>query len=240
MGIKRSPFFIYIYFEIQSTLIIMTDKAKEQLEHLSEIRNLMAESTQFLSLSGLSGVFSGIYALVGAYLVRTDFFEILNPRFVELNNQNPLEYAKGLMWERIMFLLGVAAGVLLLSLLTGYLLTAQKAKKQGKNMFGKTAIKMVVNLFIPLMAGGIFCLALIKQGYIGAVAPATLIFYGVALINASKYTYRDIRYLGLCEIGLGLISAFFMGYGLWFWALGFGVLHIIYGLTMYMKYDRKA
>jgi hypothetical protein len=44
--------------------------------------------------------------------------------------------------------------------------------------------------------------------------------------------------LGICEIGLGLIASIYMGYGLLFWAVGFGVLHIIYGIVMYMKYER--
>jgi hypothetical protein len=59
------------------------------------------------------------------------------------------------------------------------------------------------------------------------------------LINASKYTFNDIRYLGFCEIILGLGAAVYVGYGLYFWALGFGILHIIYGAMMYYKYERK-
>jgi uncharacterized membrane protein HdeD (DUF308 family) len=67
---------------------------------------------------------------------------------------------------------------------------------------------------------------------------ATLVFYGLALINASKYTVRDVFYLGICEIVLGVLSMFLTGFTLLFWALGFGILHILYGTIMYFKYDK--
>ena len=66
-----------------------------------------------------------------------------------------------------------------------------------------------------------------------------LIFYGLALINSSKYTFFEIRYLGIAEIVLGLIASVFVSSGLILWAAGFGLLHIIYGIIMYYKYERK-
>jgi hypothetical protein len=77
---------------------------------------------------------------------------------------------------------------------------------------------------------------LLLKGYIGIVAPLTLIFYGLALVNASKYTLSEVRWLGLTQILLGLAAAHFIGYGLVFWALGFGLVHILYGLVMHYKY----
>ena len=97
---------------------------------------------------------------------------------------------------------------------------------------------MLVNLAIPLLTGGIFCIALIWHGKIGLIAPAMLIFYGLSLINASKYTIGDTRYLGYMEVVLGLISCFFIGYGLLFWAVGFGFFNIAYGLFMYYTLEK--
>ncbi|MFT7612987.1 MAG: hypothetical protein ACI9J3_001955 [Parvicellaceae bacterium] len=215
----------------------MTDQAKEQLEHLSEIRDLMKESSQFLSLSGLSGVFAGIYALVGAGLVWTDFIELLSAKSLD-----PLRSAGAMtvnaIWFKLGYFLLVGLSVLAASLITGFILTARKAKKNNRKLLDTAAKKLILNLFIPLALGGMFCLGLIYHGYIGAVAPATLVFYGMALLNAGKYTYRDIRYLGICQMAIGVGSIFFMGQGLYFWAFGFGVLHIIYGLAMYFKYER--
>lgn len=92
---------------------------------------------------------------------------------------------------------------------------------------------------IPLFAGGLFCFAMMLNGSAIMVSSVMLLFYGLALLNSSKYTMTDIRYLSYIEIALGLMAAFVPGYGLFFWALGFGVLHIIYGSIMWFKYDRN-
>ncbi|MDC3338314.1 hypothetical protein OAW23_10605 [Flavobacteriales bacterium] len=216
----------------------MENKTKEQLEQLSEIRDMMKESTQFLSLSGMSGVFAGLFALIGAALVWTDFFQMLEPGYFD-----DISVKDGsLNWKMLIkvgYLLTVGCGVLLLSLVVGFVLTAKKARKHGRKLFDFAAKKLLLNLFIPLLLGGVFCVALVLNGYVGAVAPATLMFYGLALLNAGKYTYRDIRYLGICEMTLGVIAMIFMGNGLYFWACGFGIFHVIYGLAMFIKYDRS-
>ena len=129
--------------------------------------------------------------------------------------------------------------VLALSISTAYLFSNRKAKKDGHSLFDHTAIRVLINLAIPLVAGGVFCMALLYHGAIVYIAPAMLLFYGLALINASKYTYDDIRYFGICEIVLGLINAFNLGNGLIYWSLGFGVLHIVYGAVMWVKYEKK-
>jgi hypothetical protein len=97
----------------------------------------------------------------------------------------------------------------------------------------------IINLFIPLFVGGVFCMILLSHHLIYLIAPTTLLFYGLALFNAGKYTLKEVRYLGLTEMLLGLFASYYAGYGLLFWALGFGILHIIYGTVMYFKYERS-
>jgi hypothetical protein len=128
--------------------------------------------------------------------------------------------------------------VLTLALTFGVYFTFRKAKKNNQTIWNSSSKRLFANLLLPLMTGGIFCLILFYHGMIGLIAPATLIFYGLALINAGKYTLHDIKYLGVLEIILGLIASIYIGYGLLFWALGFGVLHIIYGTLMYFKYEK--
>ncbi len=216
----------------------MTQK-EEQLEHLSEIRNLMERSSRFLSLSGLSGVFAGIYAIIGAALVYLDFgISGTRDKLVTY-----AEFVRGDATDEVIalkmkYMLAIGALVLVLSLFTGFIFSSRKAKKEGLNIWDGTAKRMFTSLFIPLVAGGILCMILIYHHDQHLVAPMTLIFYGVALLNASKYTFNDIKYLGISEIVLGLISAFYIGYGLIFWAIGFGVLHIVYGAAMYFKYEK--
>lgn len=192
------------------------------LKDIQDIKKMMDRSSQFLSLSGLAGVMAGIYALIGAYIVNTVAGESYTLESYDFK-----------------FILAVAGAVLVLSVVTAFLLTMQKAKKQGESIWNSTSKRLAVNFLIPLGTGGIFALLLIKNHYYGLIAPITLIFYGLSLINASKYTVRDVRYLGLTIIIIGLFATAYMGYGLEFWALGFGVCHIIYGTVMHFKYDRN-
>ena len=208
---------------------------KEQLEALSDIRKMMDRSSRFLSLSGLSGVFAGVFALAGAAAA-----------YIRLEATLTLaDYTNGSLPgiashpdELYRFVLTDALIVLLASLSLGFLFTYRKARKQGLKIWDGASRRMAFSLFIPLAAGGIFCLELLHNQIIFLIAPATLIFYGLALLNASKYTFNDIRYLGLTEIVLGLIAAGWHGKGLIFWALGFGVMHILYGAIMWYKYER--
>jgi hypothetical protein len=199
-------------------------------QDLASIRNLMERSAKFISLSGLSGILAGIYALIGATLA---YFTIQYPNSIISYGYRSMEQP-----SVIFKLLGIAIGVLALSLITGFWLSARKAKQNGTTIWGEPSKRLVINLSIPLLAGGVFILILLSNGHLGVVAPASLIFYGLALVNASTHLYDEVRYLGYSEIIIGLISTALPGYGLLFWTIGFGILHIFYGTLMYRKYDR--
>lgn len=193
---------------------------------IASIRQLMERSVKFLSLSGLSGILAGVYALIGASLVYV-FFQ---------HPQTSWQYTDE-TGNSVPLLIIIALAVLIASLLTGYLLATRKAGRLGVKFWDSTTQRLVVNLAIPLVTGGIFITAILLNGYYGLAAPASLIFYGLALINASPNLFDEIRYLGYCEIMLGIISSFLPGFGLLFWAIGFGILHVVYGTLMYKKYD---
>jgi len=196
------------------------------LQDLKDIKDLMNKSTQFISLSGLSGILAGAYALIGAfvghYLIRT-------------NTEAYASVDSSLFQQMIV----VTLSVLIASLITAYIFTVNKAKKTGEKVWNASSKRLLINFFIPLVTGGILTLLLFAKGYYDLLVPTTLIFYGMACLNASKYTLRDVRYLGITEIILGLLSVVFSNYGLYFWALGFGICHILYGAVMHYKYDRK-
>ena len=211
------------------------DNKKEQLDAIQDIRALMERSSRFLSLSGLAGIAIGVVAIIGitaAYL------------YMGITPSEPAYYAlalneygevKGPIFS---FLFADFILVLIISLIVGVYFSMRKAKKQALPVWDATAKRLLINLAIPLIAGGIYCLILLFHGHLELVVPATLIFYGFALLNASKYTINDIRYLGMLEIVIGLITSFFVGYGLLFWVVGFGVLHIVYGIVIYYKYEQ--
>jgi len=199
---------------------------------------MMKKSTRFLSLSGLSGVFAGIYALVGAYIAYIMLGEFAASFRDDVSRDAGMSLKERLFGLYVDYVL-LAAAILVASIVTAYVFSNRKAKREGHKLFDHTAIRVLINLCIPLVAGGLFCVALLYHGAIVFIAPCMLLFYGMALINASKYTYDDIRYFGICEIILGLINAFNLGNGLLYWSLGFGVLHIVYGAVMWFKYERK-
>jgi hypothetical protein len=197
---------------------------------IESIRQLMERSVKFLSLSGLSGILAGIYALIGA----------AGAYAIVYNPDTPFDYRNQSVKEIsiVIKLLGIAILVLIISLFTGYRLALVKAKKLGVKVWDTTSKRLTINLAIPIATGGLFILILLGNGYYGVAAPACLVFYGLALINASQNLFDEVRYLGYLEIFLGLICAIVPGFGLYFWAFGFGILHIIYGAVMFKKYDR--
>lgn len=203
---------------------------KEIYTELNSIRNLMERSAKFISLSGLSGIMAGIYALIGAglgYYIVYGSSSGLQYRDYYVNEQE-------IIWK----LFFIALLVLLLSLTTGIWLTLRKASKKNQNVWNPASKNLLVSMAIPLFTGGIFILILLFRGYYGILAPASLIFYGLSLVAASHYTYTDVKWLGILEILLGLFAALLPGYGIVFWTIGFGVLHIVYGSIMHFKYDR--
>jgi len=199
-------------------------------KELAEIKTIMERSTRFLSLSGLSGVIAGALALIGAGLA---YYWVYYP-------YSPFSYRTNYVNSNAVLikLCLTAFSVLALSLIAGFVLTKRKQLKSQTQLWNSASRRFLLALFIPLLAGGIFILALMLRGYLMVIAPASLLFYGLALLNASHHTHSDIKYLGYCQIATGLLSAFFPGYGLIFWAFGFGVLHIVYGFSMHLKYDK--
>ncbi len=213
---------------------------KQQLAHLAEMRALMERSTRFLSLSGLSGVWAGLCALAGAavmyaYFEMSPFSEDSNYDLVEKTRRT----VKWSMDYKTVFVI-VALSVLGAALAGGVFFTTRKARQRGEKIWDASSRRLLMAMAIPLIAGGFFCIALLERGFISLLAPCTLIFYGLALIMGGKYTLRDVEYLGMCELALGLAGVYYPGFGLELWAIGFGILHIGYGLYMYFKYDSSS
>lgn len=224
--------FQILFITLPTKVLFMNTNS--HLETLTEIRSMMERSTRFISLNGLAGVFAGVFALVGAGAAY--YYLKLNAEPSEINYLQTVVKNQNLNFYS--FFIIDALLVLFASITVAVFLSARKARKKGLKVWDHMAKRVTLNMMVPLAAGGGFCLALLYHGFIGLIAPATLLFYGLALFTTSKYTFGDIRVLGLLEIFLGLLSSVWLGYGLLFWAVGFGVLHIVYGIILYMKYER--
>ncbi len=202
-------------------------KEQKYIDDLKDIREIMDRSSRFISLSGLSGVFAGAFALIGAYAAY---------QIVYLNQDYLVFRQVEITTESLTLLLVIAIVTLLLSGGAAVFFTTKEAKTRNQKLWDHQTRRLLINLAIPLVTGGVLCLILLFKGYIGIVPPLTLIFYGLALVNASKYTLNEIRSLGISEIVLGLAATHFIGLGLLFWAIGFGLLHIVYGIIMQIRY----
>lgn len=204
----------------------------QHLETLSDIKRMMERSSRFISLSGLSGVFAGVTALTGAWISHswiTDYYVRWNMSGHYNDNDYSILRLK---------LIVLALVIMALALTGGTYFTWRRAKRNNLPIWDVTSRNVLINALIPMCAGGAFIAGLLYNNLEAMVAPACLVFYGLALVNASKYTLSDIRYLGIAEIILGILNVFYLRHGITFWALGFGVLHILYGAIMWWKYER--
>jgi hypothetical protein len=212
------------------------ENPNEQLEAIKDMRNLMERSSRFLSLSGLSGVAIGIFALVGlsALYLKLDlspFDKGFQEKMIALDGDytNPI----------FQFVLLDALAILVGSLLVGTWMSVNRSKKLNLPSWDPVARRLVINLMIPLVAGGLLCLIFIQKGELAYLAPITLLFYGLALVNASKHTVDEIRNLGIIEITLGLFAFWKIDFALLLWGICFGILHIIYGIFIHTKHQNK-
>lgn len=205
--------------------------SQEYLRDLADIRTMMERSTKFLSLSGLAGILAGLLALAGAYVVHTVFaFDPGVYGYHVVNDPTVLT-----LFPKIILL---AFGILILSIGAAILLSIRKARKGNQQVWNMTSRQLLIAMAVPLTTGGLLILILIAQGLIGLLAPLTLIFYGIALWQAGFFTYKDVKGLGLIQIGLGILAALYIEHSLWIWAIGFGIVHVIYGTYMHFKYER--
>jgi hypothetical protein len=224
----------YFNFAAQSTSMYMKPAANpDPLAQLTEIRAIMERSSRFLSLSGLSGVGAGVAALAGAAAGHFYLQDHYPAGYIHLINGSAAERRAALPF--LLLLAGVVVGA---ALLLAFFFTWRRTQRDGQLMWNAPARRLSLALAVPLVAGGLFCLRLYLVGDAGMVVPGMLVFYGLALLNASKYTLDEIRWLGLTQIGLGLVAMLIPGWGLIFFALGFGLGHIGYGLVMYNRYER--
>jgi hypothetical protein len=203
-------------------------------EDLQVIREIMERSSKFLSLSGLSGIFAGLCAFAGVTVAWFFILDTDQALFIQYIHRPAGSYSSVMGF----YLALDAILVLGFALLGAGFFSQRKAVKTGQDIWNNSTKHLLINLMIPLVSGGIFIIILLARNILELVAPAMLIFYGLSLVNAGKFTLGEIHSLGLTEIVLGLLACVFINFGLLFWAVGFGLMHIIYGTIMYYRYDR--
>jgi|SRR5450432_1189867 hypothetical protein len=208
----------------------MSNSARD-LETLQDIKRMMERSSRFISLSGWSGMAAGFCALIGATVAHHRISQYYSVDYVRGTN-----VPEDLKTDLIL----IAALTFIVSFILATFFTFIKSKKEGVAIWGTTAKRLLWNTTLPLLAGGFLLWRMIELKQYEFIASTSLIFYGLALVNGSKYTMGEVRWLGYGEILLGIVNLWILRSELLFWSLGFGVLHIMYGFAMWWKYDRIA
>jgi len=199
-------------------------------DDLKAIRKMMEDSSRFLSLSGLSGVFTGIFAIIGASIAWFLILDKAEPGVFDLIPDYADPGTKYLLLLDGIIVLIAAVG-------TAYFLALRKSRKKEQQFWSPATRRLIIHMVIPLVAGGVFILIFILNNTLIYIIPAMLIFYGLALLNAGKFTFGEVQYLGVLEIITGFFAGLFLGNGLIFWIIGFGFLHIMYGIILHRKYN---
>jgi len=208
------------------------EKNNHPIDDIKVIKSIMEQSTRFLSLSGLSGISAGIIAIAGALAAKF----IINGPVINAANIIQNVTLPELPGKTFSLLLADAAAVLVLAISSALFFSWRKARKKGSRIWTPVTARLFLNLSIPLVAGGLFIILTLGRMEGSIVAASTLIFYGLSLVNAAKFTLGEIFGLGILEIATGLLCLILPGYAFALWVFGFGILHIAYGTFMYFKY----
>ncbi len=207
---------------------------------LKDIKQMMERSSRFISLSGLSGISAGCCALVGAWFAQQHLlqhnYKIIRNEATPFSDEYGHLDLPGILNHPLFM---VAITTFAAAFILAFLFTYWRSKKNDVAIWGLMAQRLMLSVSLPMMVGGLFLLKLIDAGFYGMIAPGSLIFYGLAILNASKYTFPETQYLAYAIIITGVICLWFLTSGIYFWAFGFGICHIIYGAAMWYKYERN-
>jgi hypothetical protein len=202
---------------------------EEQLAAIQEMRDLMDQASQFKSISGLSGILAGFLSLICIYVT----YLLTGISLLDSEALERIWHSQDQVWVISLFGLLVGACVSI-----GIFMAVRKARNVDRPIWDHAAKRLLFSLAIPVLVGGFFSLLLLRLGLVSLLAPVTLLFYGMGLLNSSKYTLRAVQTVGFLFILLGLLATACLEYGLLIWTMGFGLVHIVYGFIIYIRYER--
>jgi hypothetical protein len=182
------------------------------LENLRFIRETMSRASEFTAVPGWGGIFMGISALITA--------PIAGP---------PDDSVR---WMLIWFADGAVAATIALVAI------AIKSRRSGAPLSkAAPALRFALAFVPPLVAGMILTPVFALMG-LGARLPGCwLLLYGTAVATGGAFSVRVVPLMGICFMALGAIAfAAPAAWGHWLMALGFGVLHIVFGIIIARSY----
>jgi hypothetical protein len=199
---------------------------------LQQLRGIMDRSSRFISLNGRSGIWVGVIALIGAFIAH-GWLKNTNDKYIGTNR----EPSPGYFDPYTNRLLILAVIVFAVAIAGARYFTYKQARYLQQKTWNNSSRQLLLQFFFPLLAGAVFTIVFIYYGCAIFATPICLSFYGLALISGSKHTRSEIRYVGMLDVALGCANLFFPAYGLYFWVIGFGLLHILYGAVTWNRHE---
>src|SRR5437868_8349161 len=180
------------------------------MDNLRFIRETMENASSFTAVSGWGQCAIGLTALGAAYIAA--------------RQSAPGHFVTG-GWIKVWL---VAAFVsLALSAGTMWL----KARAAELPLWSRPGRKLVLNFAPPALVGALLTLALARNGPTTLIPPTWLLLYGAGVITGGAFSVRIVPVMGLCFMLLGVVALF--SPAVWvnvLMAVGFGGLHIIFGI----------
>ncbi|MEW6510686.1 MAG: hypothetical protein AB1428_06960 [Bacteroidota bacterium] len=182
-----------------------------------DLRSATAQPTRLLTLTGLPGILAGLIGTGGAA------------------GAHAVVTSEGGEASKIGFIALIGAGAALLTIGCSAFHSARRLSHWGKTAWSAADREVVREMATPLLAGLMFTAVLVMHRMFMAIPGSLLVFYGLSLDAAAKATRPEVRWLAWIEIALGMIAFVFTEHALTYWAVGFGISHILYGGLMYFK-----
>lgn len=179
-------------------------------DNLRFIRATMENATSFTGVSGKGYVLAGITAAVAAW--------------VAAQQTTPGGWLLAWMLEALL-----AATLLMM-------LTSEKARVQGKSLWTGSGRRLMF-AFLPAMGvGAVITLGFHLQGHTDLLPGLWLALYGAAVMTAGAHSIRLIAIMGALFIAIGALQVLGLTPMNLTLGLGFGGLHIIFGLLIWRKH----
>lgn len=206
------------------------NQQKAAQKTLEEIKEMMSQSSKFISLSGLSGIVIGLLTILSVYIFSTQYQ--INPLDGEA------QALSSLTENELLRLYNASVVLLIFSLIITFLMSKHKAKKEGKDIWGPASRQLISSMALPFSFGFLFCSILFFKAP-DMVLPLSLLVYGFSLFSGSRNTLNSIKTFGIIQMSLSVICLLFSGYSILIWTLGFGLSHAIYGAFMHINQSKN-
>ena len=188
--------------------IALHDRA---MDNLRFIRETMERSTSFTAVSGVAGMIMGAVAMVAAVVAST--------------RRTPEAWL--LTWLIAALVAGLAALWAMI----------RKARASGVSLLSGPGSKFALFFTPPIVVGALLTAALVRVDLLSVLPGAWLLLYGTAVVSGGAFSVRIVPMMGVGFMLVGALALFAPpAWGDEFMAVGFGVLHIVFGLVIWRKH----